>query len=194
MSGIFGKKQILLAVLVVALGVAVYLNYYFSSQNPPVADVDASTSTSGSKNLGDAQYVINGSTTTPPEGGEGTATTAADPDDYFTQARLNRENARDEALDILRDLMNDVKASEETQQQALSEAAAIAEAVEQESKIESLVKAKGFSDCVAYIADDACNIVVRSDGMTPQEALQITEIVTAQSNVVAQNVKIVTVN
>ncbi len=192
MSGIFGKKQILLAVLVVALGVAVYLNYYFSSQNPPVADVNASTS--GSKNLGDAQYVNNGSTTTPPKEETGTTTTAADPDDYFAQARQNRETARDEALDIIRDLMNDVKSTEEMQQKALSEAAEIAKAVEQESKIESLVKAKGFKDCVAYLADDACNIVVRSDGMTPQEALQITEIVTAQSKIVAQNVKIVTVN
>lgn len=34
MSGIFGKKQVLLAVLVVALGVAVYLNYYFSGTEP----------------------------------------------------------------------------------------------------------------------------------------------------------------
>ena len=192
MSGIFGKKQILLAVLVVALGVAVYLNYYFSSQNPPVADVNASTSES--KNLGDAQYVNNGSTTTPTKQETGTTTTAADPDDYFAQARQNRETARDEALDIIRDLMNDVKSTEEMQQKALSEASEIAKAVEQESKIESLVKAKGFKDCVAYLADDMCNIVVRSDGMTPQEALQITEIVTAQSKIVAQNVKIVTVN
>ena len=191
MSGFFGKKQILLAVLVVALGLAVYLIYYFSEQNPPVANTG--TSTSESKNLGDAQYVNNGSTTIPPSGGDTTGTTG-DPNDYFVQARLNRETSREEALDILRDMMNDVKASEETQQKALAEAAEIAAAVEQESKIESLVKAKGFSDCVAYIAEDACNIVVRSDGMTPQQALQITEIVTAQSKIVAQNVKIVTVN
>ncbi len=193
MSGIFGKKQVLLAVLVVALGVAVYLNYYFSAQNPPVADANASTSSS--KNLGDAQYVNNGSTTTPPTGGEsGAAATTGDPNDYFVQARLNRENARQEALDIIRDLMNDVKASEQTQQDALAKAAAIAAAVEQESKIESLVKAKGFSDCVAYIEEDACNIVVRSADLKAAQALQITEIVTAQSNIVAQNVKIVTVN
>lgn len=193
MSGIFGKKQVLLAVLVVALGVAVYLNYYFSAQNPPVADANASTSSS--KNLGDAQYVNNGSTTTPPTGGESGATaTTGDPNDYFVQARLNRENARQEALDIIRDLMNDVKASEQTQQDALAKAAAIAAAVEQESKIESLVKAKGFSDCVAYIEEDACNIVVRSADLKAAQALQITEIVTAQSNIVAQNVKIVTVN
>ncbi len=193
MSGIFGKKQVLLAVLVVALGVAVYLNYYFSAQNPPVADANASTSSS--KNLGDAQYVNNGSTTTPPTGGESSAAaTTGDPNDYFVQARLNRENARQEALDIIRDLMNDVKASEQTQQDALAKAAAIAAAVEQESKIESLVKAKGFSDCVAYIEEDACNIVVRSADLKAAQALQITEIVTAQSNIVAQNVKIVTVN
>ncbi len=193
MSGIFGKKQVLLAVLVVALGVAVYLNYYFSAQNPPVTDVNASTSSS--KNLGDAQYVNNGSTTTPPTGGEsGTTTTTGDPNDYFVQARLNRENARQEALDIIRDLMNDVKASEQTQQDALAKAAAIAAAVEQESKIESLVKAKGFSDCVVYIEGDSCNVVVRSANLDAAQALQITEIVTAQSNVVAQNVKIVPVN
>ena len=193
MSGIFGKKQVLLAVLVVALGVAVYLNYYFSAQNPPVADANAATSSS--KNLGDAQYVNNGSTTTPPTGGESSAAaTTGDPNDYFVQARLNRENARQEALDIIRDLMNDVKASEQTQQDALAKAAAIAAAVEQESKIESLVKAKGFSDCVAYIEEDACNIVVRSADLKAAQALQITEIVTAQSNIVAQNVKIVTVN
>ena len=193
MSGIFGKKQVLLAVLVVALGVAVYLNYYFSAQNPPVADANASTSSS--KNLGDAQYVNNGSTTTPPTGGESSAAaTTGDPNDYFVQARLNRENARQEALDIIRDLMNDVKASEQTQQDALAKAAAIAAAVEQESKIESLVKAKGFSDCVAYIEEDACNIVVRSADLKAAQALQITEIVTARSNIVAQNVKIVTVN
>lgn len=193
MSGIFGKKQVLLAVLVVALGVAVYLNYYFSSQNPPVANVNASTS--GSKNLGDAQFVNNASTTTPPSGETGTttATGSTDPNDYFVNARLNRETARQEALDIIRDMMNDVKATEKTQQDALAKAADIAAAVEQESKIESLVKAKGFDDCVAFIEEDQCNIVVRSEELTQAQALQITEIVTGQSKIVAQNVKIVPV-
>ena len=89
--------------------------------------------------------------------------------------------------------MNNAKASQETQEKALAKAAAIAAAVEQESKIESLVKAKGFADCVAYIEDDKCNIVVRSDNLKDTEALQITEIVIAQSDITADNVKIVTV-
>ncbi|MDD3692447.1 MAG: SpoIIIAH-like family protein [Oscillospiraceae bacterium] len=186
MSGIFGKRQVMLAVLVVALAVAVYLNYYFSTQNP--ISTDANTSTSNSRNLGDAHFVDNPSTVTTSSTG-----TIADPSDYFVQARHNRSEARQEAIDIIRDLMNDVKASQKTQQQALEKAAAIAAAVEQESKIESLIKAKGFNDCIAFIEDDKCNVVVRSNDLNDAQALQITDIVTSQSNIVAQNVNIVTV-
>lgn len=58
-----------MAVLVAALGVAVYLNYYFSVQQPDVLEAGADTTTTTAseaddgKNLGDAQYVNNPSTT-----------------------------------------------------------------------------------------------------------------------------------
>ena len=190
MTRFFGKKQVLLATLIVALGVAVYLNYYFSSQQPPTTDVNGqpTSSTSSTNNLGDAQYVGNSSVVS------STESTAADSNDYFVQARLNRETARNEALDIVKDMMNDVKATDEVKKQAAEKAAAIAQAVEQESKIESLIKSKGFADCVVYIEGENCSIVVRSEGLKPQESVQITEIVTNQSNIVAQNINIGTVN
>ena len=65
--------------------------------------------------------------------------------------------------------------------------------MEQESKIESLIKSKGFADCVVYIEGENCSIVVRSEGLKPQESVQITEIVTTQSKIVAQNINIGTV-
>ena len=185
MNHIFGKKQVLLATLIVALGLAVYLNYYFSTQNPDI--VDTNTSTTSQDNLGDAQYV-NGSAVSSPDDVSETE------DDYFAQARLNREQARTEALDVIKEMMNDVKATDEIKQQAAEKAAAIAAAIEQESKIESLIKAKGFADCVVYIEEENCNVVVKSEGLKPQESVQITEIVTNQSNIVAQNISIGTVN
>lgn len=93
-----------------------------------------------------------------------------DANDYFVQARLSRESAREEALDIVKDMMNDVKATDEVKKQAAEKAAAIAQAVEQESKIESLIKSKGFADCVVYIEGENCSIVVRSEGLKPQES------------------------
>ena len=187
MTRIFGKKQVLLATLIVALGVAVYLNYYFSSQQPPTTDVNGRpTSSTSSRNMGDAQFVGNSSVVSSPE-------STVDANDYFVQARLSRESAREEALDIVKDMMNDVKATDEVKKQAAEKAAAIAQAVEQESKIESLIKSKGFADCVVYIEGENCSIVVRSEGLKPQESVQITEIVTPQSNIVAQNINIGTV-
>ena len=187
MTRIFGKKQVLLATLIVALGVAVYLNYYFSSQQPPTTDVNGRpTSSTSSRNMGDAQFVGNSSVVSSPE-------STVDANDYFVQARLSRESAREEALDIVKDMMNDVTAADEVKKQAAEKAAAIAQAVEQESKIESLIKSKGFADCVVYIEGENCSIVVRSEGLKPQESVQITEIVTTQSNIVAQNINIGTV-
>lgn len=188
MSKFIKKKQIVLAVLVVALGAAVYLNYYFSLQSPGVEGT--SSSDTSSKNLGDAQYVNNPSAVTPSDD----TTSQEDPTGYFAQARLNRENARQEALDVVVELMNSAKISDETEQQALAKTVEIAQAIEQESKIESLIKAKGFADCVVFIEDDKCSVVVAVEEMTAAQALQITEAVTAQSNIVAQNINIVPVN
>lgn len=141
--------------LVAALGVAVYLNYYFSVQQPEALEAGAETSstsseTESSKNLGDPNMFNNPSTT--PSETETTDPTAA-ADDYFSPARKSRETAREEALDIVKDAMNDVKGDEASRQAALEKAAAIASAVEKENAIESLVKAKGFEDCVAYLTD-----------------------------------------
>lgn len=203
MKRFFGKKQVLLATLAVALGVAVYLNYYFAKQETPPINTDksstATTSATGG-NLGDSRYV-NGATTTTVNTGDSenkadvSATTAASKElPYFAQARANRENAREEALAILQELTNDVKSSQETIDDATAKILAVAQAVEQESKIENLVKAKGFADCVTYIEGANCNIVVQSEGLTAAQTLQITEIVTAQSPVLSENIKISSVN
>lgn len=54
MSMIIGRKQIILAALVVALGAAIFLNWFYS--NPSVATNARAVS---SNSLGDANYVDN---------------------------------------------------------------------------------------------------------------------------------------
>ena len=182
MKSILGKKQVLLAVLVVALGVAVYLNYYFSANDLKTAG--ASVSATSSKNLGDAKYVNNPTTV---------SGSVVNTSDYFVQARLNRDTDRKEALAVVNEVINNVKVNSDAQKEAAKSVAAIAEAINQESSIESLIKAKGFSDCIVYINGENCNVVVRTASLTDAQALQIKDIVVAQSNVVAQKVNIVTV-
>lgn len=185
MSKIFGKRQMMLGILVLALGLAVYLNYSFASPSSSniAASAGAGTTTSGqSDHLGDAQYV--GNTTV------ANAKSAA----YFKEARQNRETARSEALEMVQDLMNNAKITGTVQSEVVQKIKDMADAVDRESKIENLIKAKGFVDCVVYIDGDNCSVVVQADALTPQQTAQITEIVTAQSEVAAQNISIVPVN
>jgi len=193
MKRFFGKKQVLIATLAVALGLAVYLNYYLAqtelkSNVAGQTNGDTVTTTTGG-NLGDSQYV--NSTTVPNSDSVNTTVTEAP---YFKQARANREAARAESLQTLQELVNDVNSSQAMIDDATAKILAVVQAGEQESKIESLVKAKGFADCVAYIEGVNCNLVVQADELTAAQTLQITEIITAQSAVKSENIKISSIN
>ncbi len=176
MKKVFGKKQLLLGTLIVALGLAVYLNYYFAQSpsgllsDPPTHQTD--------KNLGDALNV----NTTPEK------------ENYFEQARQSRAAAREEAVATVKELLEGVKSTEEQKAEAAVQALAITKAIEQESKIENLVKAKGFADCVVYIEGDSCSIVVSADSLTVQDTAKISQVVTSQSSISAQKINIITVN
>ena len=184
MKSPFGKRQILLAVLVIALGAAVYLNYFFSDAKVQQTGTNIPQSTtSTTRNLGDSIFV-NGTT----------ATTKKPANDYFSTARANREAAREEAVELIKDVFNSVKSTEEERAAADEKVKSIAAAVEQESKIENLVIAKGFKDCIAYIEDAECQVVVKGEDLQTQEMLQIMEIVTGASGVSAEKIKILAVN
>lgn len=67
----------------------------------------------------------------------------------------------------------------------------IAKDIEREANIETLIEAKGFSDCVAVVNGSTVSIVVKSEGLLPNDIAQINEIVYEQTGVEPVNVKIV---
>lgn len=177
MAKFFGKKQVIMGTLVVALGAAVYLNYYFADSSaftPPVEE-PITHSTAAGDTLGDALNVN------------------ASPTAYFEQARTNRATARQEATEMVKDILNDAKITDEQKAAATLQIAKIAQAIEQESKIEELVKAKGFAECIVYIEEDRCSVVVKSEELTVQDTAKISQIVTAQSQISSQNINIMAV-
>lgn len=180
------KKQALVLTLVAALGLAVYLNYYF-------ADNGLTNSTEDGKTLGEALFVNDGDTTTG-EQEDGDSVSVGTKTDYFTQARKNREDARDEAVDIIKDIAADMQTDSEAAGKVMEKATALTTAVEREAKLEGLIKAKGFADCVVYLADEGCSVVVKGNDLTATQTLQITEIVTVQTGISAQKINIMAVN
>ncbi len=112
-------------------------------------------------------------------------------DSYFSDAILNRTKARDEAISVLQTIVDSGDALADTKEQALSDIAQIVEEMTIEANIEALIKAKGFSECIAVISGDQANVIVKSDGLLETEVAQIAEIVYSEAGIKPSNVTLV---
>lgn len=115
-------------------------------------------------------------------------------DTYFASSVLSREKARDEAIDVLKTVVNNEATLEDAREAALMDIARIADAIECEANIETLIKSKGFEECIAVVTGTNANVIVKSDGLMPNELSQIKEIVYEQAGVDPINIKIVEKN
>ncbi len=175
MNMILGKKQILLAALVVVLGAAVYINYHYAAGSDLLSENETA------KNYGDTQLVDANVED------EEISDTAATDSGYFASARLSRDQSRDEAVETAAQMIENGQDNEAASEVLLQ----LTTAIEQEADIESLVKAKGFTDCIAYVEADSVSVVVASEDLQAEQVAQIRDIVLDQSDVSVENIKIV---
>lgn len=169
---IIGKRQIILAGMTLVLGIAIYINYAASSTGGIKATDKVKNST---VNYGDAQLV-----------------NAEGEEDYFSKARMERMTSRDKAEETLKNIIGGGDSTEEEKTVAAKDAAAMTSLMESESKIESLIKAAGFEDCVVYLDGENANIVVKSgkDGLEASQAAQIKDILLSEVDVANENIRI----
>lgn len=209
------KKEIIAASLVVLIGVAGYLNW---SYQDTIRVQDGESYIETGKKLGEAQYV--NSTQEIEEnqpGGENTDSEAASSDgaeetgengnqeesvkveqtsgseNYFEQARMDKETSRSKSLEILNQTAENEKFDSEIRQKAGDKILAVANNVQKESEIESIAQSKGYSEICVYADDNTANIMVRKDGFCDEDVVKLTAIATEQLKISAQNIKIVEV-
>ncbi len=178
MSKLMKKRQLVLSVMIVALAAAVFANWYFTKpKTTPVSGVEGATQ-ARQENEGEALNVDSPSV--------GNAT------DYFAAVRLQRDTARDAALRNVKDVMSNLGAiDEQTVGKAKQTLDEITENIKLESDIEALVSAKTGTDCVAVINEDAIQIVVPKQIIDETLVLRISDIVLDNSDIRADNIKII---
>ena len=206
------KKEIIAASLVVLIGVAGYLNW---SYQDTIRVQDGESFVETGKKLGEAQYVnavdeveetsegeeaSSEAKETTAENAENnsedtaqTVETTSGSDNYFEQARLNKEASRSKSLEILNNTAENESFDAEIRQKAGDKILAVANNVQKESEIESIAQSKGYSEICVYVDDSEANVMVRKDGFSDEDVVKLTAIVTEQLKISAQNVKIVEV-
>ncbi len=171
---VLGKSQITVALMVLALGGAIWLNTKYLP--------------SDTKYLGEASYVSYSSGQAVETGAK-----AENSADYFQASRKERKSTREEAIEFIEETLDNDKLKESDKKSAVAKAEEIATRMEHEANIETLLKAKGFSDAVAVINDTGISVVVKSDGLTSGQTLQIQDIISGETDIPLSNIKIIPV-
>lgn len=103
---------------------------------------------------------------------------------FFALAITDRQRARDEALEVLQTVVDSADASSEERAAASAAISRIASYIEAENNIETLVKSKGFEQCVAVVSEDNVSVVVGTeDTLMANELAQIKEIIYLQTGI-----------
>ncbi len=180
MNMIIGKRQIILAALVLGLGIAVYLNWQYSQT---AVELPVTEAMEGLPDYGEAQYVDSPGVTAADEMPEGEA--------YFAEAKLSRQKARDEAVETLAVMLADAELGADQRAELALRATELADSIETEGKIENLIKAKGFSDVMVYYDTQRADVIVKTSGLLANEASQIKDIILKETAIAPENISIV---
>ena len=205
------KKEIIAASLVVLIGVAGYLNW---SYQDTIRVQDGESYIETGKKLGEAQYVnaVDETEDAGDASGEGTAEensevndennadnnyaareTVSGGADYFEQAKLDKESSRSKSLEILNQTAENTSFDEDIRKKAGDKIIDVADNVEKETEIESIANSKGYNEICVYVDDADVNVMVRKENFGDEDVVKLTEIVTDELKISAQNVKLVEV-
>lgn len=173
---LLGKRQLILAGLVVLLGLAVFVNWYFTGTGKQLSPEGAANAAESGENSGAAEYV--------------NAEAETKPGDAFAAARLARNAQRDKSTEELKAVM--ASAGEDTDAAAKASAAIedIAKTASVETDLESLVGAATGNECVAVISENTVNILVPSDDLNDDAVLKISDIISGVCGKKYENIRI----
>ena len=205
-------RQATAAVLALALGAAVYLNWSFARAAPQdltvgaIADGTAQEVSAVIDPLTDDTAVetaaaVDTTDTQAPTGknyGEAQMVSVSKDSgaEFFESARLARTKARDEALDTLKKSLKDAKLSDAEKKKLTEDLAAQVSSITLETKLETLIKSKGFADCVVDLEGKKANgtVMPENDALTAAEVTRIRDALLSQcEGLAAQDITIVEV-
>lgn len=180
------KKNLVAAAVLVTVCSGIYLNWLYTED---AATANLTDTLDTEKVMGEDTLVLSEDMAAL-VAGEELQTTA---EDYFAAVRLSRQEARDSALNLLQEAM---AYSDETKSaESAVELEQIVQTALSEAQIESLVIAKGYTDCVAYMTNEGISVAVASPegGLKQEDVAVIADIVLSQSDYSLDDIRVVEV-
>lgn len=175
------QKNLIAAAVLVVVCAGIYMNWMYTNDKETA---DLTDTLDAQKVLSEDGLILSGDTAA----GSNANNTLTD---YFAAVRLSRQQARDSAVELLQEAMAYGSGEETSQSSAQLEQ--IIQMALTEAQIESLVVAKGYADCVAYITDDGISLAVAmpEEGLTQSDVSLLADIVMSQTDFKLSDIRVI---
>ena len=203
MKKIIHKNQVVITTLAVLIAIAGYVSYDRKNGGPEetktVANTDQDIAVDGAENnyddivtdISDGESVALASTEEVENPGETVLTSALVQDaDYVAKVKLNREQVRSKNKESLQAIIDNETLDDAQKKAAVDEMITLTDIAEKESNAEMMLEAKGFTDVVVSISEDACDVVLNMGDVTDAKRAQVEDIVKRKTGVAAENIVI----
>lgn len=181
------KKNMVAAAVLVTVCAGIYVNWLYTEDaaSSLVDTLDAE------KVMSDDLLILEGDMAAI-AAGQDVQTTASD---YFAAVRLSRQQARDNAVNLLQEAMAYSETGATKEMESSMELEQIIQTALSEAQIESLIIAKGYVDCVAYMTGEGISVAVSAPegGLQQEDVAVIADIVMAQSDYGLEAIRVVEV-
>lgn len=181
------KKNMVAAAVLVTVCAGIYVNWLYTEDQ---ATLNLTDTLNEEKVMSDDMLLLTGDAAAI-AAGEDLATTSSD---YFAAVRLSRQQSRDNALNLLQEAMSYGEDATKEMESSM-ELDQIVQTALSEAQIESLIIAKGYTDCVAYMSGEGISVAVAAPegGLQAQDVAVIADIVMAQSDYTLSDIRVVEV-
>ena len=112
-------------------------------------------------------------------------------EDFFIEYRLERDRARSEQINILQEIVNNPNSDQASKKEAQRKILAVTDKMEKELEIESLIRARGYRDALAYIHEQAVDVIIHTDGLAKEDVAKIGDIIVKVTGFNTENVTII---
>ncbi len=177
-----GKIQLILSATVLLIAIASYLDYI--ELNDEVVEIST---------IGDVNITLENLPLTVDESkeeGEAILVNAQINKNYFTEAKLNREQSRSKQRELLLKITNNDKLSSAEKTEFTDRISEIQDKTEKETATEFEIKSKGFRNVYVRIEGTTVDVVVDKENLSDKDAEQIRDIVMRKTKLPATAVKI----
>ena len=111
-------------------------------------------------------------------------------DTYIVDMKMTREKQRNSLTEQLNEIINNPSTADSAKVEASNIKVEMVKNSDTELKIENLLLAKGYDQAIVFIDSDKVNVVVNMEEITQNDATKIFDIVSNQSGINRENIKL----